>query len=306
MQTVPTFPNFRHLALADKDWYEEVYAKYPKYADFSFGNLMIWRGTDDDLRISQLNGNIVILDKPHYMNGEVALNFMGNHEVNKTIKELLGFLQENNFNQVLLGVPEYVVNSIHDKDLYEITEDPDNNEYILDVERLATLEGSIMQSPRYFISKFKKAAGSDYYAVSADVNDEQNKQSLLAALEKWDKVFNTNDSADQEKLVMERMFKLAYRLDYKSINLYVKNEMVGFIIYRKIDSNTATYNHQKTNYSYPNLSFALVHESAKILHNQGFTHINYEQDLGIEGLRKFKQNLKPVHILKKYTIRPRQ
>jgi hypothetical protein len=304
MQTVPDFPDFRHFTLDDKDWYETFYSNFPAYADFSFGNLMIWQGQEGNLQVSKLNENIVFLDKPQYLGGEIMLNFLGDKKVDETILALFEYQKEHGIEQALRGVPAFIVKKISDKDIVEISEDIDNAEYILDVEKLAKLDGHDMQSVRRYANKFKKATNDDYRVIASDVHDTVTHMHLTEALDKWDKAFATNDTAAQERPVMQRMFTLSKELGYKSAGVYAENQLTAFIVYRVLNDDTVLLNHHKTNYKYPGLSVALIHEAAKVLYEKGFKYINYEQDLGIEGLRLFKQKMKPVDMLKKYTLKP--
>ena len=306
MQTVPVFPIFRHLTLADKDWFEEFYGDFPKYADFSFGNFVIWQGAENNLQISQLNGNLVFMDKPYYLDDQIMLNFFGNKKVTETMNALFKFQKSQHAEQELIGIPEFIIENIAEKDRYVITEDKNNAEYILDTKKLSDLEGHDLQSVRRYVSKFIKATDNDFTVVTSDMDSPGSRTKLEQTIESWEKSFATNDSAEKERPVMQRMFAVSEELGYKSVSIYVHGILTALVVYRPISTDTVVLNHHKTNYAYEGLSVALIHEAAKALSQQGFKYINYEQDLGIEGLRTFKQKLKPLFMLKKYTIRPRQ
>jgi hypothetical protein len=45
-------------------------------------------------------------------------------------------------------------------------------------------------------------------------------------------------------------------------------------------------------------------ETAKVMSAQGCTRMNFQEDLGIEGLRNFKLSWKPQYLLHKYDLQP--
>lgn len=70
-----------------------------------------------------------------------------------------------------------------------------------------------------------------------------------------------------------------------------------------LDNNTAAINHIKVNYSVQDIFRYTVYRLAKILKKSGIAEMNFEQDLGIEGIRTFKMRLRPSRFLEKKIIR---
>ena len=59
---------------------------------------------------------------------------------------------------------------------------------------------------------------------------------------------------------------------------------------------------EKAAVSYVGTSHFLKQQTAIDLQNQGCKYINYEQDLGLPGLRKAKAMCLPIAYLKKYSV----
>ena len=53
---------------------------------------------------------------------------------------------------------------------------------------------------------------------------------------------------------------------------------------------------------YKGVNAYLINELAKILYKKGIVYINWEQDLGILGLRENKESYLPTRYLKKYSL----
>ena len=62
----------------------------------------------------------------------------------------------------------------------------------------------------------------------------------------------------------------------------------------------------KTDRRYEHASDFLLWKTMQAGHQSGFSVFNMQQDLGVPGLRKWKQSWNPTRFLKKYVIQNRQ
>ena len=86
-------------------------------------------------------------------------------------------------------------------------------------------------------------------------------------------------------------------------SLYVKDVLIGFTITEKEEGDYAMSHFAKADISYhPSVYDVLNWEEAKILKKQGIKYYNWEQDLGIKGLRDSKLKYKPSFFLKQFTV----
>src|SRR5206468_385716 len=109
------------------------------------------------------------------------------------------------------------------------------------------------------------------------------------------------EEAESELLATDRLLKHAGHFNLHTLGVYIDDVMVAYSIY-EIQGDYAVGHFEKAIKTHPGLYDYLKHATAKKLHEQGVKYINYEQDLGIEGLRKAKLLLHPEAFLKKYTI----
>ncbi|HSX06639.1 MAG TPA: phosphatidylglycerol lysyltransferase domain-containing protein [Candidatus Saccharimonadia bacterium] len=305
MDTLPSFPAFRPISLADYTWYSEIYARFKPYADFSFGNLMIWLNQRDDLSLSQLHNNIILRCTNVYMDDRVMFNILGNSFVDKTIQSIFDFQHQNNMEQELLGVPDFTIKEIVEPNKLRITEDPENDEYVMSASFLAQLDGSLARNLRRDINSYERHTPEPIEIHELNLSNRDVATSLQNELRHWDKAFSGNETASQEIPVIERTFKLAKELHYGGMCINIKGKMAGFILYQRLPHhNVVAINHLKTNHLYGDTSLYLTHELARSLARAGIKYMNFEQDLGIPGLRTFKLKLRPHHMLKKYNVTP--
>ena len=89
--------------------------------------------------------------------------------------------------------------------------------------------------------------------------------------------------------------------------MFVGDELAGFTINELLDSEFAVLHFEKAHAkNHVGIFQFLMLETAKYLHNLNIKYLNYEQDLGILGLRKHKQSYYPAYMLKKYTVVEKQ
>jgi len=75
----------------------------------------------------------------------------------------------------------------------------------------------------------------------------------------------------------------------------INDALSGVLMYHKPPySDTYIVNHLRVDYSYPYIFDYLTHEFAKIAAGDNIPRLNFEMDLGIEGLKRHKIALRPV------------
>lgn len=304
MNTVTVFPEFRKFSFDDRSWYEDFYKELPNYADFTFNNLIVWQDQYNDLAVSRIDSMLIFRCTSLYMENQLMINFIGHGDYDTALEMIFDYMNKQGQHQVVLGLPEFIVEQLAYKDRYVITDDRDNAEYIIDTNLLGGLVGPEMKRMRQLVNGYERENGS-VTIVELDLKDPEQVEFLRSELFKWEHAFNTNETAGQEKAVILRTLEVAGDLDYGNLSLLVDGRLAGFALYRHIpsrDNDTVVVNHLKTNYSHMHSSYYLTHRLAQALAAKNYRYMNYEQDLGIEGLRTFKQRLKPADLLRKYNV----
>jgi hypothetical protein len=305
---LPRFPEFRRLDLeADKARYNRFYARFPPYADISFGSLAIWLDAVDDLEAARVDGNLVLRFTDVYRDGNTALSVLGDNVTGATMTKLFDHLRGFGITPRLIEVPEPCIAKL-DGTSVEVIADRDSFEYLLSAEQHAEMRGGAFGRNRNCISAFTRTYGERLTWETLDEMPEETARELAELVESWGfTAAGAAEDADDERPVLLRSLKLFRLLDMRCLLIRLDGVPIAFTIYQLLPQEGCVItNHIKVNYDVPKTSEFMMNVLARELVAHGVHTINVEQDLGIPGLREHKERQRPVEMLKKYTVRPAQ
>lgn len=308
MDSVPLFPQFRKISLDDKYWYDEFYRDFDVYADFCFQNLIIWLNQRDDLELSNLYGNIVIRFTDSFWltdRSTQTYSLLGRNKINETLFEVFMFQRSIGITPTVEMVPATVFKSLAATNSLKIVEDRENAEYVIDATMLSTMEGPSLRSFREDCRSFIKKHGEHTQVKCLDASDPSIIRLLINSFHTWDNAYRHNDLDRHEAITINNIFQYAEPLSYSALAIYVKDKLESFVLFHAVpQAEWLMPNCIKVSYQYQDLYDYTVHEFAKYTTEQGKQFMNFEQDLGMPGLRHYKESLRPVRFLNKYTISP--
>lgn len=298
---IPRFPVFKKLTIEDRKEIESFVKDYPPYSDYNFVSLWSYN-TKGSIEISLLNGNLIV-KFVDYFGIEHFYSFIGNKKVEKTIDTLFSHSKTNNIGQELILIPEINLSSKASiADNFLVKEDHDNFDYILSVNQVSKLTGNKFGPKRNFVNRFIK----NYPQAIADVfdiNDSKMQKQIIDLFLIWEKKTNKDrSSTDNEFTAIKRLLKSASFFQLISIGVFIKGALIAFSINEITHTDYAIIHFEKANTSYVGVSQYLKQQTAIHLRKLGCVYINYEQDLGIPGLRKAKESWQPIKYLKKFKI----
>jgi hypothetical protein len=299
---IAQFPAFQPLSLAAQADIEKIVAKFPPYSDFNFVSLYSWN-VNDDMAIADLNSNLVVRFKG-YTSDTAFLSFIGEQQVDETIATLLEYARSHDLGSSLHLIPEHVIALIRQPERWVITEDRDNHDYLVLALKFSSLEGDDYASKRHGINKFLKTYEGQVQVKQLAI-DEEVAAEITDTFHRWRSAAGKNhDETADELTAIQRLMANAPNFDLHTLGIYVDDIMVAFSIYEK-RGDYAVGHFEKAVKTHSGLYAHLKHSTAHNLHQQTVKYINYEQDLGIEGLRKSKLLLHPESFLKKFTVSSR-
>lgn len=309
MNTLPEFPNFRIFTIDDTQWYYDFYLAngLNPYADINPENLFVWLNINGDLGICK-TGNIIILRYTNVLdsNHTNVLPLSKNLD-NSTVDTLTKYLIESNQPPELHEVPSVMCENL-DKDRWALEDDSDNFEYILDTTEQTELEGNDFSRQRRRINFFEREHPTNTIKIQyyPEIN-EGIKNALLHHINTMPLNSNAESSKHNiiEPIAIKRNLEYSHIFHKKALIIKIDDKIVSYAIISFLDDRTAAINHLKVDYSVQYIFQYSIYQLAKILKTYGINEMNIEQDLGIEGLRTFKQRLQPSRMLEKKTIRPR-
>ncbi|MCX6783535.1 MAG: phosphatidylglycerol lysyltransferase domain-containing protein [candidate division WWE3 bacterium] len=297
---IPNFPTFKKLELSDKADIQAFTFKFPSYSDFNF--LSMWTyNVSNMIEISNLFGNLVVKFQD-YQSDNFFYSFLGFCNIVETIDILLDKSGSNGIENYLSLIPEDCVN----KQLSELTqqfnvcENRDDFDYICSLSELSRLDGSKYHNWRNLANRFTR----DTKNYQVDVVDITNSKAAIRV----ESLFEIWEESRHKKLLHESIAIKRLLQDAKSFNnlvstgIYVESELIAWGVCEIINKECAIGHYRKADAKYPGIFQFLEQQIALNLINYGVEYLNFEQDFGIPGLRHYKESLRPVSFLKKYTI----
>lgn len=298
MVMIPTFPKFKKLELTDKEEVEKITSKFSPYSDFNFVSMWSW-DIKGEMRISQLNNNLVVL-LTDYLTGKPFFSFLGDNKISETIFELILFSKKNFQVNLLKLIPEEVVAGLK-KTEFQILPDLDSHDYIYSVDKLCNMHKWSKHKSSKGIEKFLELHSD--YLVKISAMGEIQKNECKKMFKKWATNKNIDDHFGlNEYKAFERFLEIKDE-NIEIVSLYKDNQLIGFSAYEIISRDYAVSHFAKADKKHHSAIYDILNwEEAKLLSERGVKYYNWEQDLGIENLRKSKISYCPVNFLKKYKV----
>lgn len=297
---IPTFPEFKKIEISDQAEIENFTKDFPPYSDFDFGALFCW-DVENKRQISWLNGNLVVKSTCD-MTGKGFVTFLGSYLVPETIKELLKYAKKEGLRRELRMIPQETTNFCSDPSLrLRIKEDRDNFDYIYSLDDLSNYTDPKYSKTRYKYNKFMKEYGHDYGVREFKIGDKEAHNHLANLWKEWCDVKEAY--SEKEGIALRRLIDSALSFNLMNIMIFIGDTPVGFSINSITEKGYAISYFTKTSFSYRGANQALMKETAKGLASKGCKFLNFEEDLGLPGLRIAKESYKPAFFLRKYSVR---
>ncbi len=297
---IPIFPNFKPLEFSDKDEIESCIELYPPYSDFEFASLWSWN-IKEDMEVSWLNDNLVIRFTD-YVTGSPFYTFLGDKNTSDTADRLLRLSEENKYGSILNLVPEISTQNLNLAN-FDVFESREHFDYIYNVKEHITYSGGKLKARRNFLNSFLKNY-PEYKAKLLDLGDERTKEEILNLCSRWED--NKGYSIPNESEAHKRFLRYADRFSYTAIGIFVEDRLIGYCTTVLLKNGNANALFEKIDTNYHGVHALLRSEVAKDLDKRGYPYLNYEQDLGIDSLRRSKLAFSPSFFLKKYTVSKKQ
>lgn len=299
--TLPQFPVFSKLDLSHKAIIDSYSSFFRPYSDFNFTSMLCY-DVNEVMEISELNGNLVVKFSD-YIDGSIFYSFLGKNKIRNTIEKLLEYSVSHSDKNYLDLIGEEIIQA--DMNLFsyfQVTENRNQFDYILNLELLSNLNGKAFKSKRQLLTRFLRNY-PDCEFRTIDLSLEKTQTEILYLVFKWAH-FGTEfqKEFDHELNAIRKFIKYNDHFDFYCTGLFDNNRLIAFSLNELIDKPYAICHFMKADPKYPSSFNALDNFSAKELLKKGYKYLNIEQDLGIEGLRNSKMSLRPEFLLKKYTV----
>lgn len=185
--------------------------------------------------------------------------------------------------------------------------EPGNPDYIYRSEDLINLNGNRYRDKRNLINQFRRSfpecrtepmhAGHHAQALELTHNWMSHRLKYIPPQEIEHSVY----FMELERTAIHRALKYFDQLALCGLCLFNGDEMLGFTIGERINSNVASVLIEKTNIEVLGCAQYLFREFSKQFADCEF--INVGDDLGLENLRRVKMSYRPALLGEKYTLR---
>jgi hypothetical protein len=298
---IPDFPKFKNIELSNKKDVEKFTSLYAPYSDFNFVSMWSW-DVKGEMQISQLHDNLVVRFTD-YLNGEPFFSLLGDKEPVETVKKLLGICQKGGCKSELDLIPEDCIEALEKAGVFSIEESRDHFDYIYDLAQISTYKGGQFAQKRTRVNQFIRNF-PDIHIELLDLSDRETQLKIIELDTLWleSKIKrDPNFKVKNELLATLRFFEGNFT-NVLGTGIHHKEELIGYSIFSILPDKYAASHFCKANTKFSGAYDFLIRESAKILMEKGCLHLNYEQDLGLPGLRTSKTSF-TTDFLKKYTVR---
>lgn len=298
INTLPIFPEFTKLSIDHRDVLSSISNKFPS-SDFNFAGLFTW-DVDEVVMVSSLNDNLVICSSD-YLTHTKFYSFIGDNKIDNTIKTLTDYAKHQG-EATLRLITQSVAQHIN-SDLYELKEDRDNHDYILSVKDLMDFKSNKYRGKKNLHNRFLNNFGGKAKEIELEINKTTVREDIEKVLLSWQKSRNKQPSEVKDEFIaIRRALEHHEVLGMKAFGVYHDDRLIAFTLFEILPNKVAIIHFDKANVEFVGIFEHLKHSFAKHLWTLGVETINYEQDLGIEGLRRAKESYHPVEYIKKLSL----
>ena len=158
------------------------------------------------------------------------------------------------------------------------------------------------RNKRKATNRFKRA--HPHYALrQLELHNSHTQQQIRHLFHIWTKTRNkVHHETRNELAAIERIMQYSNQFQYVSLGAFIDDRLEGFTINEVVPDGHYIGHFGKSNPDFSGLTVFLESETARLMHSFNCRVMNYQQDLGLVGLRQFKHSWNPASYLKKFTV----
>lgn len=294
--------DFKKVTLEDKYWMDNLIKKANyEGSNFNFSNIYLWDNSFSQ-SVAEVDGFLVI--KHINKNGMFYAAPLGDGELKKVVLSLKADAAERGEAFALKGLLADTVIQLKElfgNDTFTFTPNRDRFDYVYNIEKLCSLSGKKLQSKRNHINKFIEANTWSFENITCN--------NILYCKEMSDKWFaetlddNDEHSLKDEHIAIDRAFEHYFDLGLEGGFLSANGKVVAYTFGEQLTDDMYVIHFEKA-FKEINGAYPMVNrEFSRYIFNRysNIRHINREEDMGLEGLRRAKLSYRPDFFVEKYT-----
>jgi hypothetical protein len=234
--------------------------------------------------------------------GRSGISLIGTNKIDESLCTIFDYLRNRGEEAKLINIPQFVVDHIRYPDIFGFDFKSGDEDYIISLKRHSTLEEMPFYK-RARIKKFVRNSGN-LEMKTLDLAVRANQKLLLDHADEWPHK-GLNNIGKFEDDAMRACVKNAPKLGLKNVCLFEDGELITFNLYHEFSKpGYILIAHARLDYSIPCIFDYMTYAFAKWWLERGLEFANLHSDMGLPKLRVFKIALRPVELLRKYTVRP--
>jgi len=293
----PEYPNFKALDIGDRDLLSERLMSHGAGpCELNFVIQYIWKDFDRP-KYTFINDNLCILIDP-LNEAPFFLEPIGTNAIGETVSKCI-----EHAGRVSRASASFVKSLPGGR--FNIDEIRDHYDYVYRTSDLAELKGRRYDGKRNQIKKLQRSHPKYEFVAM----DSGRKDDALKLFDKWFKYKRNTPKGRAlphmafgcQRAALVNAFDCFDELDIVGGALMIDGDLKGYIMGSALNRDIACIHFF---YAQPNIKgihTALMWEGMRNSFAD-FGFVNLEQDLGLEGLRKFKNSYHPDRMVKKYNI----
>ena len=298
--TLPVFPQMLPKSAIRRQDVSALLADLPPYSDYTFGSLRYWN-SGDRLRLAESHGSLVVRFND-YLTGEEFFGVAGTTGVVKAAQEVIALTGAASLQLLPAETAELLLAAG-----WEVSADPDQDDYILDLDAWCTLDGRHHSDRRRRRRRFQRTYSTSRYRVDRATGWTEACHAVELVVKEWTAANPAKTGyAAQELAAISRMLYLGESDDDLAIDiLWVDERPALFAATEVLGDGWGTYHFGKAaGWEADAEAFAEVEILNRLRIQDGVRWLNLEQDLGLKGLRRHKEKFGPCMMLRKFTATP--
>lgn len=298
---VPVFPQFKPISIEDRDVIDSFVKRFAPYSDYNFVSLFSW-ATHDTVQWSTRSSDLLVRFEG-YQSGKPFYSLLGLEDLPGALHDLTSLAQVEQIDPVLRLVPEIVVEQLRGDLEFIAVEDPDNHDYIMSIAELVECRASRFRGKRSSINRFMRTVGSASQVAELNLTEPAVWEAIVDVFQQWEADRGPPATETQTELVaIKRLLQNADALHVSAFGVFIGGRLCAFSLGEVVQARYGMLHFEKAATRYTGLFEFLRQQTAIALAAQGCEYLNYQQDLGIEGIRRMKKSYHPVEVLRKYSI----
>lgn len=194
-------------------------------------------------------------------------------------------------------VPEEWLEGMNEQ-CFEWSYQDGDTDYIFRKDKIADLEGRELHKKRNLLNQFERKYDHRAVPLTQDLLGDARE-----VLDKWQEEMDVK-TGETDYYPCREAIELYDELILCGVMYYAEGEPAGFIIGDELNDSTFALHFAKAKRRFKGVYEYIFNTFAGILPEK-YDYMNFEQDLGIPGIRRAKSSYDPDILLKKYRLMPR-